>query len=136
VITGITTSKMASTTNGFTYKSKLAHKIGTQFQLLHLCFRGTAIQMGLLNKFYTLIGSGKSKMASFTPAIPISQLVDKIETKFKLLFFLGPSIQWDYQYSRTTIPEVRNYRWRSSNQKHSYLSACRNHSNNCNYVFE
>jgi len=38
-------------------------------------------------------------MVTFKPEVPISKLVDKIETKVQRLYicFRGPAAQWDYQ---------------------------------------
>ena len=49
-------------------------------------------------------------MAAYKPDILISQLLDKIETKFQrlTLHFRGPATQWDWLDNCATKPEVEN----------------------------
>src|SRR5664279_2445855 len=50
-----------------------------------LMFSGSTYPMELPGMLYDLTGSGKAKMASFKPEVPVSQRVDKIGTKFQRL---------------------------------------------------
>ena len=71
-------------------------------------------QMGLSVLLYNLVGSMTSKMASFKPEVPISQLVDDIGTKFQRLLpcFRGRATRRDkWQYCPMS-EYVENRRWR------------------------
>ena len=46
-------------------------------------FSRSSYSMGLSGMLYDLTGSGKSNMAASIPEVPISKLVDKIETKLQ-----------------------------------------------------
>src|SRR5664279_40176 len=58
--------------------------------------------------------SQKSKMAASKPDILISQLLDKIETKFQrlTLHFRGPATQWEWLEYCATKTEAENPIWR------------------------
>jgi len=61
-------------------------------------------------------------MAAYKPDVPISQLVDKSSITFKRLYpcFRGRVVHYDYC---TTLPEVKNPKWRSLNWKYLLTSA-------------
>src|SRR5664279_4285390 len=88
-------------------------------------FSGSRNPMVLLWILPVVAGSGKSKMAAFKPDILISQLQDKIATKFQrlTLHFQGPATQWDWLEYCATKPEVKNPIWRPTNRIYLYLSS-------------
>jgi len=62
--------------------SKLVDKMETKLQRLCICFRGPATQWDYQKMLYHQAGSEKSNMAAFKSEVPISKLVDKIETLY------------------------------------------------------
>jgi len=64
----------------------------------------SSYSVGLSRMLHDLTGSGKSKMTSIEQEGPISQLVDKIGTKFQRLYlcFQGLAIHWNNQKCCTT----------------------------------
>src|SRR5664279_961535 len=79
--------------------------------------------MVLLWILSVVAGSRKSKMAASKPDILISQLLDKIETKFQrlTLHFRDPATQWGWLKYCATKPEVKNPIWRPPNRIYIYL---------------
>src|SRR5664279_4511844 len=70
--------------------------------------------MGLVRILREQTRSRKSNITASKPDILISQLLDKIETKFQMLtlHFRGPATQWDWLEYYATKPEVENSIWR------------------------
>jgi len=65
--------------------------------------------MNLLKIWLDSTRSVKSNMAASKTKVPLSELVDKIETKVQRLYICirGPATQWDYRKCCTTKPEVQ-----------------------------
>jgi hypothetical protein len=69
-------------------------------------------------------GSQKSNMAAAKPEVLISQVLDKVDTKFQMLHphFRGPASQWSCHQHCGVKPEVRNQIWRKPRYAYFRLS--------------
>ena len=82
-------------------------------------FFGSCNLMRLLRMLQNLTGSAKIKMAATIPEVTISQLVDKLATKFQRLHQCsnGPAFKWDQWQNCKIEPVMRNPGWRPQNRK-------------------